>query len=253
MLIAAITIGTTIMAGNFRERALTSRERELENTVLLLARHFDQHLNDFTIVEKDLAAQIQSTGITSDDPQKRKLATLEWHEVLKSQGRRLFRCRRHQCVRCGRNTDQFVGDLAGSRNQHRRPSLSSRPSNREPRPRRSLIELVQGRFAEGWATVIAHKVVGQNGEFLGIVTRAIAPASFEKFFESHGAWRRRGDFDVPSRRNAAGALSACRGDDRSELQDRSNSPPDIVEVGPWDDALDPARSTAWTGWLRRAR
>jgi hypothetical protein len=38
VLIAAITIGTTIMAGNFRERALTSREREL--TVLLLARQF---------------------------------------------------------------------------------------------------------------------------------------------------------------------------------------------------------------------
>jgi hypothetical protein len=37
-LIAAITIGTTIMAGNFRERALNSRERELENTVLLLPR-----------------------------------------------------------------------------------------------------------------------------------------------------------------------------------------------------------------------
>jgi len=40
-LIAAITIGTTIIAGNFRERALNSSERELENTVLLLARHFD--------------------------------------------------------------------------------------------------------------------------------------------------------------------------------------------------------------------
>src|ERR1700728_4495257 len=81
-LIAAITIGTTIMAGNFRERALTSRERELENTVLLLARQFDQHLADFTIVEKDLAAQIQSTGSTPENL-RAKLATLEWHELLK--------------------------------------------------------------------------------------------------------------------------------------------------------------------------
>src|ERR1700733_1388167 len=82
-LIAAITIGTTIMAGNFRERALTSRERELENTVLLLARQFDQHLDDFTIVEKDLAAQIQSTGSTPETL-RRKLATPEWHELLKT-------------------------------------------------------------------------------------------------------------------------------------------------------------------------
>jgi hypothetical protein len=82
-LIAAITIGTTIMAGNFRERALNSRERELENTVLLLARQFDQHLDDFTIVEKDLAAQIQSTGSTPETL-RGKLATFEWHEVLKT-------------------------------------------------------------------------------------------------------------------------------------------------------------------------
>ena len=41
LLIAAIAIGATLMAGHFRERALRNSERELENTVLLLARHFD--------------------------------------------------------------------------------------------------------------------------------------------------------------------------------------------------------------------
>ena len=46
LLIAAIVIGTAVMVGNFRERALSSSERELENTVLLLARHFDQQLGD---------------------------------------------------------------------------------------------------------------------------------------------------------------------------------------------------------------
>ena len=61
-LILAITIGTTIMAGNFRERALNSSERELENTVLLLARHFDQQLDDFGAIQKDLIAYMQSSG-----------------------------------------------------------------------------------------------------------------------------------------------------------------------------------------------
>ena len=42
LLVAAIAIGTAIMIGNFRERALANSERELENTVLLLARHFNQ-------------------------------------------------------------------------------------------------------------------------------------------------------------------------------------------------------------------
>ena len=54
LLIAAIAVGATVMAGNFRERALHNAERELENTVLLLARHFDQQLEDFEVVQKDL-------------------------------------------------------------------------------------------------------------------------------------------------------------------------------------------------------
>ena len=53
-LIAAITIGTTIMAGNFRDRALNSSKRELENTVMLLARHFDQQFRDFGAIQQDL-------------------------------------------------------------------------------------------------------------------------------------------------------------------------------------------------------
>src|SRR5258707_13490414 len=56
LLIAAIAIGATVMAGNFRERALHNSERELENTVVLLARHFDQQLEDFEAVQKDLIA-----------------------------------------------------------------------------------------------------------------------------------------------------------------------------------------------------
>ena len=67
LLIAAITIGTTIMASNSRERALNNSERELENTVLLLARHFDQQLQDFGAIQEDLVAYAKSAGI---EPQR---------------------------------------------------------------------------------------------------------------------------------------------------------------------------------------
>src|SRR6476646_6767840 len=77
-LIAAITIGTTIMAGNFRERALNSSKRELENTVLLLTRHFDKQFEDFTVIQKDAVRQIQLTGITSPDIFRGEMATLVW-------------------------------------------------------------------------------------------------------------------------------------------------------------------------------
>jgi diguanylate cyclase (GGDEF)-like protein len=47
-----------------------------------------------------------------------------------------------------------------------------------------FVELARRRVTEGWSTIIAHKVSGPNDEFIGVVTRAIAPATFEKYFAS---------------------------------------------------------------------
>src|SRR3954462_5607300 len=84
LLIAAIAIGATIMAGNFRERALRSSERELENTVLLLAGHFDQQLEDFQVVQKDLIAFMRSSGIATVENYKRRMSGHDIHLMLKS-------------------------------------------------------------------------------------------------------------------------------------------------------------------------
>ena len=84
LLIAAIAIGATVMAGNFRERALRSSERELENTVLLLARHFDQQLEDFEVVQKDLIAFMRSSGIATAENYKRRMSGHDIHLMLKS-------------------------------------------------------------------------------------------------------------------------------------------------------------------------
>ena len=40
LLVTAITLGTITMVGEFRERAIANNERELQNEVLLLSRHF---------------------------------------------------------------------------------------------------------------------------------------------------------------------------------------------------------------------
>src|SRR4051795_11555406 len=84
LLIAAIAIGATLMAGNFRERALRNSERELENTVLLLARHFDQQLEDFQVVQKDLIAFMRASGISTVESYKRRMSGHDIHLMLKS-------------------------------------------------------------------------------------------------------------------------------------------------------------------------
>jgi diguanylate cyclase (GGDEF)-like protein len=47
-----------------------------------------------------------------------------------------------------------------------------------------LLEPVHSRITGAWTTVLARKLVGPDGEFLGVVGRGIEPAHFEKFFAS---------------------------------------------------------------------
>jgi len=181
-LIAAIAIGTTIMVGNFRERALISNERELENTVLLLARHFDQHLEDFTVILTDLATQIQSDRMTPEIF-RGQLATLEWHEMLRT------KVGAYSDI-AGINVFDSSGTLINSSEVWPVPDVKiddrgffkAFKSGMAAKP--ILVELARRRVTEGWSTIIAHKVSGPKGEFIGVVTRAIAPATFEKYFAS---------------------------------------------------------------------
>ena len=45
-----------------------------------------------------------------------------------------------------------------------------------------LVEPVYSRITGAWTTVIARKVTGPKGEFLGVIGRGIEPINFEKFF-----------------------------------------------------------------------
>ena len=181
-LIAAIAIGTTIMVGNFRERALHGIERELENTVLLLTRHFDQQLEDFTVILKDIAVQIHEDGLAGDIF-RGQLATLEWHEVLRTKVSA-------NSDAPGINVFDTNGTLINSSDVWPVPDISIadrgffRAFKAGTAATPILIELTQRRIGAGWATVLAHKLTGPKGELIGVVTRAIAPANFEKYFAS---------------------------------------------------------------------
>ena len=84
LLIAAIAVGATLMAQNFRERALRNSGRELENTVLMLAHHFDQQLQDFAVIQKDFVDHVRASGITSAADYRKRLAGQDIHRMLRS-------------------------------------------------------------------------------------------------------------------------------------------------------------------------
>jgi hypothetical protein len=181
-LIAAIAIGTVMMIDNFRERALSSNERELENTVRLITRHFDQQVEDFTLVLKDISTRIHASGM-SPETLRGQLSTLQWHEELRTKVSAYSDA-------AGISVFDANGMLLNSSEVWPVPDVKvadrnyfkTLKSGSESTP--IQIELVRGRITGGWATIIAHRLTGRDGEFVGMITRTVVPATFEKYFAS---------------------------------------------------------------------
>ena len=84
VLVAAIFVGTIMMAGEFRERALTNSERELENTVLLLTRHFDQQFEDSDTIAADVISRLRLSGIATPESFRDRISGSDAHETLRA-------------------------------------------------------------------------------------------------------------------------------------------------------------------------
>ena len=183
LLIAAIAIGTTVMIGNFRERAIDNSKRELENTVLLLSRHFDQQLADFGAVQRDLLGYLQSSGIDTVERYERRMSSPDVHRMLQSKLSALSYVG-------GVNIFDADGILINSSSVWPVPVVSVadrsyfRAFKNDPLSPDMIVEPVYSRITGAWTTVIGRKITGPHGEFLGVIGRGIEPSHFEKFFAS---------------------------------------------------------------------
>ncbi|MDP3693330.1 EAL domain-containing protein [Bradyrhizobium sp.] len=182
-LIAAIAIGATVMAGSFRERALNSSARELENTVLLLARHFDQQLQDFGAIQQDVATYVQLAGIETGEDYRRRMSSADIHQMLKA---------KIDAFSYVGSINLFDVDGVMINSSTAWPPRSVNISDRayfktfksDPKSPPLLVEPLKSRVTGVWTTVLARKLTGPNGEFLGVIGRGIEHAGFTKFFQS---------------------------------------------------------------------
>ncbi|HEY3891619.1 MAG TPA: EAL domain-containing protein [Bradyrhizobium sp.] len=183
VLIAAIAIGTAFAIYSFRQRALANSERELENTVLLLARHFSRDLSNFETVQRDLIQRLQSTGVDTPEAFKDQMSGEQARSMLQA-------LIGGSSDVAGINVYDAAGELINSSRPGSIPAIniSDRAYFKQLKAGATspaiTFALVRSRFTGNWTTVIARKVVGPDGEFLGVVARGLAPADFEKFFES---------------------------------------------------------------------
>ena len=183
LLVAAIIVGTMMMVGEFRERALSNSERELENTVLLLTRHFDQQFEDSEIVANDVISRMQFSEIDSPETFRIWMSSYDAHLILKSKV----------------NVLSYIGDvgifdadgkLINSSAIWPLPAISIadrayfKNFKSDAALKTAVAEPARSQMTGNWSTVIAHRLSGPNGVFLGVMARRIDPAHFEKFFAS---------------------------------------------------------------------
>ncbi len=183
LLVAAIIVGTMTMAGKFRERALSNSERELENTVLLLTRHFDQQFEDTEIIANDLISKMKFSEIVSPEIFSSWMSTHDAHLMLKSKVSVLPYI-----------SDVGIFDSDGkfinSSGTWPLPTISIadrayfKTLKSDAESKTAIAEPARIYMTGDWATVIAHRLSGPNGVFLGVMARRIDSLHFEKFFAS---------------------------------------------------------------------
>ncbi|MEH2481684.1 diguanylate cyclase (GGDEF)-like protein [Nitrobacteraceae bacterium AZCC 2146] len=183
LLITAIVIGTVLVAIHFRDRAIDSSKRELENTVLLVTRHFDQQFGDLQGVQNEVVAYMQSANIDTSDAYQNLMSGIDVHRLLRAKlaslpyvgGLNLFDAE----GRLINSSEAWPVPSINISDRHHFQVLKSATTQRTV-----LAEPVISRVTGAWTAIFARKLVGQNGEFLGILSRGVEPAHFENYFAS---------------------------------------------------------------------
>lgn len=182
LLVAAIAIGTVLAAGEFREQALRNSERELDNTVMLLSRHFDEKFEDCNLFASELISGMHISEISSGEEFRRRMSSPDARELLTAKTKALFYIGEV-------NFFDADGELISSSNERyalRNIANSGyfKTFQTDPNSAEVIVELARAPFSGRWAVIFARKLSGPNGAFLGVLERWVDPAIFEKFFAS---------------------------------------------------------------------
>src|SRR4051794_11112942 len=183
VLVIAITLGTGYFAMQYRERALEVAERELNNSALLLSRHFDQQLLDLQHVQEDVVNGLRADGVHTADDFEKKMSTLDTHELLRRKlsvlpyvGALNLWSAKGSLV----NSSEMwpVGDATITDRRYFREFMSGEPTSDV------IVEAVVSRVTKVWTTVFARKIIGRKGEIIGFAVRGVEPSHFENFVAS---------------------------------------------------------------------
>jgi diguanylate cyclase (GGDEF)-like protein len=182
-LIAAIVIGTAIMADNLRDRALRESERDLKNIALILAEQIDRSFQAVDLVQSSVIEKIQALRIASSDDYARRMSGEDVHQMLKTSTSGVTQIYALSLINADGRLINFsrswpvpeihVGDREFFNALKFHPQLTS-----------DISAPGHNRTDGAWTIFLGRKVAAANGEFLGIVLGAIELSYFDKLFSS---------------------------------------------------------------------
>jgi diguanylate cyclase (GGDEF)-like protein/PAS domain S-box-containing protein len=183
LLIAAIIVGTMVLANGLRERTLDHARRELDNTVLLLARHFEQQFQDSETATRNVVKRLQLSSITSQEAFRARMSAPSVHELLRGVAAGLSQLGELNIL-------DSEGHVVGSSTEGPLPELAVsdrayfQTLRSNPPPDNIVTEPVRSRITGKWTTIVAQRLTGADGVFLGLLARRIDPATYEGFLQS---------------------------------------------------------------------
>jgi len=183
LLVAGIFIVTAMAIGEFRERTLTNRERELENTVQLIARHFDQQFQDSDVVAADLIGQMNLPEINSAAMFRERMSGPAANEMLRGKisavsylGDIAIYDADGEIINWSRSQPLPKINVAG------RAYFQNFKSNPMAEP--VALESVRSYLIGKWTTIVARRLSLPDGTFVGAMVRRIDPDSYQNYFAS---------------------------------------------------------------------
>jgi diguanylate cyclase (GGDEF)-like protein len=182
-LIAAIAVGTAIMARNLRDRALFDSERELKNTALILAEQIDRSFQAVDLVQSSVIEKIQALGIASSEDYARRMSGQDVHLMLKASISGVVQAYAISLI----NSD---GHLINFSRSWPVPEIDVadrifyKAIKSDPQVTSYISESAHNRTDGAWTLFLARRVTAANGEFLGLVLGAVELSYFDKLFAS---------------------------------------------------------------------
>jgi diguanylate cyclase (GGDEF)-like protein len=183
VLITAIAIGTVLAAQHFRDRAINNTERQLENTVLLVTRHFEEKFGDLQGIQNEVVASLQAARMASNASWRARIASDRTHQMLRA---KLDALPQGGAFNVFDSEGMLLNSSrlwpAGRENVGDRGFFKAFKSGTNDA--KTVVEPVVSRVTGTWTVLFAQKLAGPDGEFLGVVTRTVEPSQFEMFFAS---------------------------------------------------------------------